>query len=104
MSGRNIIVIGASAGGIPALRTLFRTLEANLAASIFVVLHIPAQRVSFLPEVLQTQTSLPIASATDGEPIETGRVYVAPPDRHLIIEPGHLHLSAAPRENRARPA
>jgi two-component system, chemotaxis family, protein-glutamate methylesterase/glutaminase len=104
MSGRNIIVIGASAGGVPALRTLFQGVKVDLAASLFVVLHIPAQRVSLLPDVLQTQTPLPVESAVDGETIEPGRVYVAPPDRHLIIEPGHLHLSAAPKENRARPA
>ena len=57
-----------------------------------------------LPRVLASSASLPIRSATDHEPIELGRVYVAPPDRHLILARGHMHLSVGPKENRTRPA
>jgi two-component system, chemotaxis family, protein-glutamate methylesterase/glutaminase len=103
-SKRDIVVIGASAGGVPALTALFQSLNGNLRAAIFVVLHVRPTASSFLPTIIQKQTSLPVAHAVDGEPVRTGRVYIAPPDRHLVIESGHLHLNTGPRENRTRPA
>jgi two-component system, chemotaxis family, protein-glutamate methylesterase/glutaminase len=104
MKTRDIIVIGGSAGSLPVLKGTFHQLAASLTASIFVVIHLRPQSPSFLPQVLQKCTDLRVAHAIDGEKIETGCVYVAPPDRHLLIEQGHIHLSAGPKENRTRPA
>jgi two-component system chemotaxis response regulator CheB len=104
MNNRDVIVIGASAGGVSALKTLFRAFPADLPAAIFVVLHVSAREPSHLPSILRTRTSLRVDHAKDGETIQHGRVYVAPPDRHVVIESGHMHLNVAPRENRARPA
>lgn len=104
MNRHDLIAIGASAGGIAALKKLFRSLGADLQAALFVVLHVPPHHPSFLPKILQLETAMPVAHADDGEAIQNGRVYIAPPNRHLLIESGHLHLGAGPRENRARPA
>lgn len=104
MNDLKIIVIGASAGGVDALKTLFSTLPQNLSAAIFVVIHRPPRAPSLLAEILQRRASLRINDAVDGESIQQGRVYLAPPDRHIVIEQGHLHLSAGPKENRSRPA
>ena len=104
MIKRDMVVIGASAGGLAALQVLVRSFQPDLAAAIFVVLHVRPQEPSLLPHVLRTRTLLPVEHARDGETIRTGRVYVAPPDRHLVIESGHLHLSVGPKENRTRPA
>ena len=104
MNKHDVIVMGASSGGLSALKTLFRAFQADLPAAIFVVLHVLPRQRSLLPSILQLETNLPVAHAKDGDEIHTGRVYVAPPDRHLLVESGHVHLSVAPRENRARPA
>ena len=104
MPRRDIIVVGASAGGVRALQALVGQFDADTSASIFVVLHLRPEYPSLLPHVLQPYSALPVAQPTDVETIEHGRIYVAPPDRHLLVEFGHLHLSVAPRENRARPA
>jgi two-component system chemotaxis response regulator CheB len=101
---RDIIVIGASAGGVPALKTFFQHFNPVVPVSVFVVLHFPSDGRSMLPEILSTQTSLSVHHAIDGERIEPRNVYVAPPDHHLIIEFGHMHLTRGPKENRARPA
>jgi len=104
MEPRDIIVVGASAGGVTALQNLVRQLRVGLAASVFVVLHLQRDQHSHLPAILQAHCKLPVKHAIDGEKIEHGFVYVAPPDRHLVIEFGHVHLSAGPKENRTRPA
>jgi two-component system, chemotaxis family, protein-glutamate methylesterase/glutaminase len=103
-SNRDIIVVGASAGGVTALQTLVRQFNVDTPASIFIVLHLARDHHSLLPMVLQRHCELKVENAVDGENIRPGRVYVAPPDRHLMIESGHVHLSSAPRENRTRPA
>jgi two-component system chemotaxis response regulator CheB len=103
-SSRDIVVIGASAGGVTTLQALVRQFKADIPASIFVVLHTGRDHHSMLPTILQRSCVLPVNHAIDGENIIHGRVYVAPPNRHLLIESGHVHLSAAPRENRTRPA
>jgi two-component system, chemotaxis family, protein-glutamate methylesterase/glutaminase len=99
-----IVVLGASAGGVQALTRLVATLPADLLAAVFVVLHIPAHSRSELAAVLQRVSRLPVAPATDGEAIEPGRIRVAPPDRHLVLERGYMRLTRGPRECRARPA
>ncbi|HEV2801431.1 MAG TPA: chemotaxis protein CheB [Pyrinomonadaceae bacterium] len=101
---KDIIVIGASAGGIEALRVLVGRLPADLAASIFVVLHTSPGSPGMLPEILNRVGTLPALNATDGERIRPGKIYVAPPDRHLVVEPGTMRVTRGPRENRFRPA
>jgi two-component system, chemotaxis family, protein-glutamate methylesterase/glutaminase len=103
MPAQCIIAIGASAGGVEALRTLMRELPPNLQAAVFVVVHI-GHRASVLPQILSDAGALPAIHPEDGQPIEQGMVYVAPPDQHLLIENGHVHLSNGPKENRTRPA
>lgn len=101
---RDIIVIGASAGGVEALRGLVGALPADFPASILVVVHTAPRGVSLLARVLDRAGPLPAAFAQDGEPIRRGRIYAAPPDRHLLVRAGHVHLSRGPKENRTRPA
>jgi two-component system, chemotaxis family, protein-glutamate methylesterase/glutaminase len=104
MAQRDIIVIGASAGGIAALTTLLSTLPPDFPAALFVVVHIPPSTVSRLPEILSRAGPLLAAHAQHGEAIAPGRIYVAPPDRHLLIRPGWVELIRGPRENHTRPA
>jgi len=102
--GHDIVVVGASAGGVEALIRLVEKLPSDLTAAIFVVLHVPAQNPSLLPEILSRSSQLKAVHPQDGEAIEKGCIYVAPPDRHLLIGRGHVHLVRGPKENRHRPA
>ena len=104
MPGHDIIAVGASAGGVEALSKLVSALPAGLPAAVFVVVHIPAESISVLPQILSRAGPLRATHAEDGEDIATGRIYVAPPDRHLLIKAGHVRVVAGPRENRHRPA
>jgi two-component system chemotaxis response regulator CheB len=101
---RDIVVIGASAGGVEALRELVRALPADLPAAIFVVLHVAPTGPSVLPAILQRAGSLPAVHPAHGERILPGRIYVAPPDRHMLLQGGRITLTVGPRENRSRPA
>lgn len=103
MPRRDIVVIGASAGGVEALQHLVRHLPADFPGSIFVVLHISPRAKSFLPHLLSKSGPLPAEHPADGESIQPGRIYVAPPDHHLVIERGHVHLSMGPKEQHHRP-
>ena len=104
MAQREIVVVGASAGGVEALQTLIGGFPASLSASVFVVLHIPPDATSRLHEVLRANSALPVEPASDGSPIVPGRIYVAVPDRHLLIENDRIRVTRGPKENRARPA
>lgn len=104
MPDHDIVVVGASAGGVEALVQLAGSLPADLPAAVFVVLHVPSTGTSALPDILSRQGRLPATHAKDGEPIENGRIYVAPPDHHLLLRTGHVHLARGPRENGHRPA
>jgi two-component system, chemotaxis family, protein-glutamate methylesterase/glutaminase len=104
MTHRDIVVIGASAGGIQALTTLVAGLPRDFPASLLVVVHIPPYSISRLPEILSRSGPLPATHAQHGEEIEPGRIYIAPPDRHLLVRAGWIELSRGPRENHARPA
>lgn len=104
MPGHDIIVVGASAGGVEALVSLARSLPPDLPAAVFVVLHLPANANSQLPEILGRAGPLPAVHRVDGAPIEPGRIYAAPPDHHLLVRHGEVGLSRGPRENRHRPA
>jgi two-component system chemotaxis response regulator CheB len=104
MPSHDIIVIGASAGGVEALRELARGLPPDLPAAAFIVLHVPPSGPSMLPEILNGSGPLRARHAINGGAIEHGRIYVAPPDHHLLVERGRVRIVRGPRENRARPA
>jgi len=98
----SIVVVGASAGGLPPLRYLVEALPIPCAASIFVVMHIGANRSS-LPALL-ARPGLPADFAQDGTLIEDGRLYVAPPDQHMVLETGLIRLNRGRKVNFTRPA
>jgi two-component system chemotaxis response regulator CheB len=104
MARHDIIVIGASMGGMGTITQLIAALPPDLPASLFVVWHLSADSPNLLPQHLNQVSALRVAPAQDGQEIEEGLVYVAPPDRHLILEPGRIRLTRGPRENRFRPA
>ena len=104
MATHDTIVVGASAGGVPALRTLVAGLSEDLQAAVFIVLHIPADSSGFLPEILRRDSTIPVAHAVDGAEIRSGRIYVAPPDLHLLIEQNRVRLVRGPKENLHRPS
>jgi two-component system, chemotaxis family, protein-glutamate methylesterase/glutaminase len=104
MQNRHLIVIGASAGGIEALRELVAQLPADFPAPIAVVLHTAPQAPGVLHEILARSGALPAVSPSSGERLKSGHIYVAPPDFHLLIEPGMVRITKGPRENRFRPA
>src|SRR3982750_3657394 len=104
MPGHDIIVMGASAGGVEALSQLVRTLPEDLPAAVFVVLPVRAPATSGLRHTLSRNGPLAATHPADGEAIEPGRIYVARSDRHLIIHPERIRLSLGPRENGHRPA
>ncbi|MGH2510533.1 MAG: chemotaxis protein CheB [Ktedonobacteraceae bacterium] len=104
MPGHDIIVIGTSAGGVAALIALVHEIPPDLPAAVFVVLHVPAETPSLLPDILSRAGPLPVSHPTNGAPIEYGHIYVAPPDYHLLIEREYMQLVRGPKENRHRPA
>jgi two-component system chemotaxis response regulator CheB len=101
---QDIVVVGASVGGIEALRTIAGGLPKDFPAAIFVVLHTAAEAPGVLADIVDRAGALPAAYAVDEERIQPGRIYIAPPDRHLIIEPNRVRLTRGPKENRFRPA
>lgn len=101
---KDIVVIGASAGGIEALRVLAGGLPADLPASLFIVLHTSPEAPSMLADILDRSGRLPALTPNDGELIRAGTIYVAPPDRHLLVEPNRVRVTRGPKENRFRPA
>jgi two-component system chemotaxis response regulator CheB len=101
---KDIIVVGASVGGLEALRTIVGGLPKEFPASVFVVLHTSPEAPGVLANILDRAGSLPATNALDRERIQPGRIYVAPPDHHLIIEPNRIRLTRGPKENRFRPA
>lgn len=101
---KDIIAIGGSAGSGAVLRTLVADLPADLPASVFVSTHIPANSPGFLHEILAARSKLPVTQAVDGQPIERGHVYVAIPDRHLLLMGETIKCGAGPRENMVRPS
>jgi two-component system, chemotaxis family, protein-glutamate methylesterase/glutaminase len=102
--GRDIVVIGASAGGVRALRKIIRALPANINAAILVCVHVAPDRPSLLPKILGKSGVLPARHPKDKEKIRRGCIYVAPPDNHLLVEGDLLRILRGPQENRFRPA
>jgi two-component system, chemotaxis family, protein-glutamate methylesterase/glutaminase len=103
-TARGVVAIGASAGGIDALQRVMPDLPEDLPAAICIVLHIPASSRSLLPQIIARQTALPVTQAIAGERLRSGRVYVAPPDWHVVVRDGHIRLERGPKENGVRPA
>lgn len=99
-----VLLVGGSAGSLEPLLQLVAALPADLPAAVLVTQHIGEHARSRLPLILQRATALPVAAAGDGEPLLTGRVYVAPPGRHLLVDTEGLRLSRGPRVNRQRPS
>jgi len=104
MARRDIVVVGASAGGVETLRQLVQTLPAGLPAAVFVTVHFPPQGASGRPRILSRCGALPAIHAAHGDAIVNGRIYVAPPDHHLLVHRDYIALARGPRENGNRPA
>src|SRR5262245_17012844 len=101
---RDIVVIGASAGGVEALISIAKGLPASFGAAVFIVLHLPEGAMTSLPQILEREGRLPARQAADPTPIELGTITVAPPDRHLALDDGLVHALRGPRVNGHRPA
>jgi two-component system chemotaxis response regulator CheB len=104
MIHRDILAIGTSAGGIEALRFLAGEFPPDLPACVLVVIHLSSQFRSTLDAILTQAGRLPASFAEDGEKFERGHIYIAPPERHLLVESERLRLGWGPRENHAKPA
>ncbi|HWC18822.1 MAG TPA: chemotaxis protein CheB [Terriglobales bacterium] len=100
----DIVVIGASAGGVQALTQIVGRLSSDIKAAIFVVVHVSPDSTGLLPNILNRCSSVPAIEARDGAPIKHGVIYVAPPDRHLIFEDHAMRVVRGPKHNRHRPA
>jgi len=101
---RQVVVVGASAGGVDALVELAGALPEDFPAAVLVVLHVSPRGTSVLPEILARAGDLPATHAVDREKIAAGKIVVAPPDQHLLVEPGNVRLVRGPRHNGHRPA
>ena len=104
LPGRDTVVVAASAGGLLPLRRMLSQLPPDLPAAVLAVMHVPATGGRSLPGILDRAGPLTANSAVDGEEICTGRVYVAPPDRHLLVVKDTVRISRGPRQHRVRPA
>lgn len=101
---RDIVVIGASAGGVQALRVLLAQLPLGLPAAVFVVLHLPDTAKSQLDAVLRRWSALSVETAREGDEVRTGRVLVAPSGGHLLLHGAGVQIGQGPRENGVRPS
>jgi two-component system chemotaxis response regulator CheB len=104
MPHRDVIVMGASAGGIEALQAVMSGIPADLPASILVVEHMPPTGGRALERILSRSCDLQVGQASDGERLEQGRVYVCVGDFHLLVGNGDVRVKPGPRENGHRPA
>jgi len=101
---RDLIVVGASAGGVSAIIELLEKLPHDLPAAIAIVLHRSPFHETQLPVVLGRHSDLLVREPVDGDPIERGTVYVAPRDQHMLVERDVIRLDRGPKEHRTRPA
>ncbi len=103
MSEFPIVAIGAAAGGLDPVRRITEALPHHCGAAVLVVFHSGAQP-SALPEILSWHGKLPVVFGEQGTPLETGRLYVAPPDRHMLLSRVGIHLDSGTRVHGTRPA
>ena len=101
---RDIVVIGASTGGVAALMELAKALPADFPAPVFVVMHMPPDSPSGLPQLLSSVSALQVRHPQNGEVVEAGVIYVARPDHHLLLEDNRVLVTRGPKENRFRPS
>jgi two-component system, chemotaxis family, protein-glutamate methylesterase/glutaminase len=101
---RDVVVVGASAGGVEALRALAGGLPPDYPGAVLMVLHVPREGPTALPAIISRSGPLPAALAVDGEDLRGGRIYVAPNDHHLLVVDGRVRLTRGPTENGHRPA
>jgi two-component system chemotaxis response regulator CheB len=99
-----LVVIGASAGGLAPLRTIVEALPPDFPAAVLAVIHVASTGTSVLPQILDRASHLEVLPADEAHEIRPGRLIVAPPDRHLVVEDGHVNTNRGPRENGHRPA
>ena len=104
MRSRDLVVIGASIGGIETIPTLLAQLPDGFPAAVLIVQHVSPGRENRLAALFTRSCKLPVVDAKDKEPIQVGHVYLAPPDHHLLVVEGHMRVGRGPRENRSRPA
>ncbi len=104
MGNRDILVIGGSAGATAPLKAILSGFPPDLPAAVFIVLHVPARSTGILALVASAAGPLPVHQASEGLKVERGNVYLASPDRHLLLVDGVIRLGHGPRENMARPA
>ena len=103
MPGRDVVVIGGSAGSLAPLTVLLTDLPASFQACVLVVVHSSAESPGHLARILGRDSRVPVSLAVDGQPLERG-VFVGPPDHHLIVTQGTMHVTLGPKENGFRPA
>ncbi|MBV8965356.1 MAG: chemotaxis protein CheB [Mycobacteriaceae bacterium] len=101
---RGVVAVGASAGGVEALERFASGLPRDLPCAVLVALHMPRDAPSVLARIIDRSGLLSSAPAQHGEPLESGRIYVAVPDRHLLVADHRIILSDGPTENAHRPA
>ena len=100
---RNLVVIAASAGGISPLTQVISQLPKGLEAAVIVVQHLSAKRETALPEMLNRQSKLQVSLAEDGMALEAGKVYIAEPGKHLLVEGEFLSVVFSERVHYVRP-
>src|SRR5215831_303891 len=99
-----VVVIGASAGGVETLKALFAGMPSHFPAAIFITMHLSPNHPSHLAEIVQNADGFVAKNPSEEETIKRGFVYIAPPNRHMLIEDGKVLLMTGPKENRHRPA
>lgn len=101
---RDVVVVGASAGGVRLLQEVFAQLDPGLRAAILVVIHRPPAERSELARVLGRRSALEVREPTDGEAVVPGTIYLAPPDHHMRLQRQRVRLDRGPKEHHTRPA
>jgi two-component system chemotaxis response regulator CheB len=104
LTTERIVVIGASAGGVRALEDVVGGLPPDFPAAVLIVLHLGAHHRSLLPDILAAAGTLPVKAAASGEKLKAGRVHVAIPDHHLLVDGDGMLVTTGPKENHYRPS
>ena len=102
--GYDLVVVGTSWGGLAALRTLVGALPASFRMAVTLVQHRHKDSDHVLRALLQERSHLIVCEVEDKMPLEEGHIYVAPPDYHTLVEPGHFALSTEAPVRFSRPS